>query len=184
MKFKDALQVMDEERKAWRPAESNPVPSLSPAVSDPPRPGAVDLKARTVEFAFSSDAPVLLDEGVVERLNHSEGCMQEGLLSTGKFPLLRAHFFHERLGVIISHRVCGNRGWAVARINRSPEGDEYLDELEKGLWAGVSVRYLRHSITALGADEHGVQQMRVDSWTPVEISASESPLDIRCRVFV
>jgi hypothetical protein len=136
-----------------------------------------------VEFVFSSDAPILLDEGVVERLNHSEGCIQAGLLSTGKFPFLRAHFFHERLGVIISHRIENRRGIAVAKIDETPEGNEYLDQLGRGLWAGVSVRFLRHSVRALGVDEHGVQQMMVDSWTPVEISASKSALDVRCRVY-
>jgi HK97 family phage major capsid protein len=132
---------------------------------------AVDEEARTVEVAFSSEAPVDRYWGR-EVLDHSPEAVDLSRLADGRAPVLLNHRLDDQVGVIerawIDRRA--RRGYAVLRLSRSTRGEEILRDLADGIRSQVSVGYavLRAVLEETGGEDGDVY--RVTSWRPLEVS--------------
>lgn len=135
----------------------------------------VDLAARTVELAFSSEAPVTRWYGT-EILSHDPAHVRLDRLNNGG-ALLWNHDWDDQRGVTDGARIDGDRkGRAVARLSRSEDGEELLQDLADGIKRHVSVGYMVHGIKLL-EERDGVDVYLVDDWEPYEISIVSVPAD-------
>ena len=137
---------------------------------------SVDLEARTVELAFSSEEPVPRWFGD-EVLDHSKGSVRLARLrKTG--PLLLQHDSDNHIGTVQSARIDKDRvGRAVVRIGQGPERDAILVDIEDGIRKCVSVAYRIHRMKLEEADDEGTDTYRATDWEPFEISLVSMPAD-------
>ena len=141
---------------------------------------AINIDARTVEIAFSSEAPVERWFGL-EILDHSRGAMREKRIKQGG-ALLMDHDWHDQVGVIESARIDADRvGRAVVRFGRSARATEIFQDVQDGIRTNVSVAYRIHKAVLEKTDE-GVETYRVTDWEPHEISFVSVPADISVGV--
>ena len=102
--------------------------------------------ARTIEFSFSSDEPVLRWWGE-EILDHDAGSVRLDRMNAGA-PLLLDHSptAEKHIGVIEKASIESGKGRAVARLGRNDKSLDALRDIEDGILRNVSVGYLVHSI--------------------------------------
>ena len=131
---------------------------------------AIDPDARTVELAFSSEAPVDRTFGI-EILDHGPAAARLDRLNGGA-PLLVNHDPADQVGVVESARVDPDRvGRAVVRFSRSSRAHEIWQDVMDGIRRLVSVGYLAHKTTGSGG------AYRVVDWEPLELSLVAVPAD-------
>jgi hypothetical protein len=181
----DALRIMNEVHADFATQDEvmfRKGHQLSVIETMPSTLGAIDLVKRTVTFSFSSEEPVLTGRDCIEWLNHADGCMRTEFFATGSVKFLRDHVGTDVLGRVTEFQVKDRRGFGTAKIEESQMGDEYLSSVSAGKYTGISMRYCRHAIRPLGETGVGYQSFVTDSWSPVEISATDSPKDITAMV--
>jgi HK97 family phage major capsid protein len=141
---------------------------------------AINEEARTVELAFSSEAPYERWWGT-EILDHTKGACDLTRLKTGG-PLLCDHDTRDQVGVIESVRIDTDRvGRAVVRFGRSERAEEIFRDVVDGIRQNVSVGYLIDDLVL--AEKHDDQETyRVTRWTPFEISLVSVPADFTVGV--
>jgi HK97 family phage major capsid protein len=134
---------------------------------------AIDEDARTVELAFSSDAPIERGYGI-EILEHGADSAQLDRLNSAA-PLLVQHDHADQVGVVESARIDSDGfGRALVRFGRSARAVEIFHDVIDGIRQLVSVGYLIHEETV----EHGTPPtFRATSWEPLEISLVAVPAD-------
>lgn len=136
----------------------------------------VDVEARTVELAFSSEAPVERWWGV-EILDHSPRAARLDRLRRGG-PLCVDHDTRDHVGVIEDVRIDADRvGRAVVRFGRSARATEILQDVADGIRRNVSVGYRIHEAVLERQGDDG-DTYRVTDWEPYEISLVAAPADI------
>lgn len=141
---------------------------------------AIDVDARTVEIAFSSEAPVERWWGM-EILDHGRGAMRDKRIKQGG-ALLMDHDWRDQVGVIESVRVDADRvGRAVVRFGRSARANEIFQDVQDGIRSNVSVSYRIHKAVLESSDD-GVDTYRITDWEPHEISFVSVPADISVGV--
>lgn len=141
---------------------------------------SIDVDARTVEIAFSSEAPVERWWGM-EILDHAKGAMRDKRIRQGG-ALLMDHNWADQVGVIESVRIDADRvGRAVVRFGRSARASEIFQDVQDGIRQNVSVSY-RHHKAVLEKSEDGVDTYRITDWEPHEISFVSVPADINVGV--
>lgn len=141
---------------------------------------AIDVEARTVEIAFSSETPVERWWGM-EILDHAKGAMREKRIKQGG-ALLMDHDWRDQVGVIESVRVDADRvGRAVVRFGRSARASEIFQDVQDGIRSNVSVSYRIHK-AVLEKSEDSVETYRITDWEPHEISFVSVPADINVGV--
>lgn len=141
---------------------------------------AIDMEARTVEIAFSSETPVERWWGM-EILDHAKGAMRDKRIKQGG-ALLMDHDWRDQVGVIESVRVDADRvGRAVVRFGRSARASEMFQDVQDGIRTNVSVSYRIHK-AVLEKSEDGVETYRITDWEPHEISFVSVPADINVGV--
>lgn len=141
---------------------------------------AIDLAARTVEIAFSSETPVERWWGM-EILDHGRGAMRDKRIKQGG-ALLMDHDWRDQVGVIESVRIDADRvGRAVVRFGRSARASEVFQDVQDGIRTNVSVSYRIHK-AVLEKSEEGVETYRITDWEPHEISFVSVPADIAVGV--
>lgn len=135
----------------------------------------VDEEARTVELAFSSEAPVLRWFGE-EILDHSEGAMRSERLAGGAAVLVN-HDWDDQVGVVESFRIDKDRkGRAVVRFGKGARASEIFQDVVDGIRKHVSVGYSVHKIEV--EERKGQPDLvRVIDWEPFEISLVSVPAD-------
>ncbi|WP_377068546.1 phage major capsid protein [Roseovarius ramblicola] len=140
----------------------------------------VDLEARTVELAFSSEEPVVRWFGE-EVLVHDAGAMRTDRLDGG-LPVLVNHDWDDQVGVTVSFEVGSDRvGRAVARFGRSARADEIFQDIVDGIRRSVSFGYIVHKVEIENRD--GMPDLvRVTDYEPFEISIVAVPADITVGV--
>lgn len=141
--------------------------------------GAIDPEARTVELAFSSEAPVERWFGI-EVLDHTPASVRLGRLRSGTHPLLVDHNTSDQVGVIESATIGDDRkGRAVVRFGQSLRAQEIFQDVQDGIRRLVSVGYRLHDreprITK-GKDGKP-DRVRFMDWEPLEISIVPIPAD-------
>ncbi len=136
---------------------------------------AINEEARTVELAFSSEAPYERWWGT-EILDHGKGACDLTRLKAGG-PLLCDHDTRDQVGVIESVRIDADRvGRAVVRFGRSERAEEIFRDVVDGIRQNVSVGYVIDDLVL--AEKHDDEETyRVTRWTPFEISLVSVPAD-------
>jgi len=136
----------------------------------------LDIDARTVEIAFSSEQPVSRWFGN-EVLDHGKGSVRlERLIKTG--PLLLHHDSREHIGTIVSARIDKDRvGRSVVRIGKGKQRDAILADIEDGIRKCVSVGYQIHRMKLEEGGEDTVDTYRATDWEPYENSLVSMPAD-------
>jgi HK97 family phage major capsid protein/HK97 family phage prohead protease len=135
----------------------------------------IDVEARTVELAFSSEAPVSRWFGE-EVLVHDAGAMRTERLEGG-LPVLVNHDWDDQVGITVSFEVGSDRvGRAVARFGRSARADEIFQDIVDGIRRSVSFGYIVHKVEIENRD--GMPDLvRVTDYEPFEISIVAVPAD-------
>lgn len=136
---------------------------------------AVDTEARTVEFSFSSEAPVERFFGH-EILDHTPSSVRLGRLQNGG-PVLVDHDPADHVGVIESVSIDSDRvGRVRARIGRGARASEIFDDITDGIRRSISVGYRVHEMQ-LEKRGDGADVYRVTDWEPLEVSLVAVPAD-------
>ena len=135
----------------------------------------VSSESRTIELAFSSEAPVERSFGS-EVLDHDAESVRLDRLNDGAAVLVN-HDPDDVVGVVESARVDGDRmGRATIRFGNSARAQEIFQDVQDGIRRLVSVGYRinGYDITERSGD---TDMVRVTDWTPYEISIVSIPAD-------
>lgn len=135
---------------------------------------SVDAEARTVELAFSSEAPVDRWFGT-EVLDHDPASIRLDRMQNGA-ALLLDHDWSRQIGVVESVTIGSDRvGRATVRFSRSLEAEAVLQDVIDNIRRHVSVGYAVHGYKREAEDD--VEIVRVTDWEPYEISLVAVPAD-------
>ena len=142
---------------------------------------AIDLEKRTIRLSFSSDTPYLRKENNTdfvawEILSHAPGAVDTERLSRGLVSVLDNHDKSRPLGSIVDYQITDGRAYAIAKISRSAQGTDLLNDVSDGIRTGVSVGY---KVTARKADgtRDGYPVQIATKWEPMEVSFVSIPAD-------
>jgi len=126
---------------------------------------------RTMEFSFSSEAPVARYFGN-EVLSHERGAVDLSRLNDGA-PLLFNHDPARVIGVVERAWVDGEkkRGMVSVKFSRNSFAQEVLNDVQDGVMRNVSVGYQINTLDERGGD------FVASSWAPYEVSLVGIPAD-------
>jgi len=148
------------------------LPSLKRGISVAMDMGEED---RTIEFPFSSEAPVERWFGN-EVLSHDNGCMDLTRLNDAA-PLLWNHNRDDMIGVVETARMGSDkRAYATVRFGTSAKADEILSDVRAGIIRNVSFGYRINEMDVLDAKSEDPTYVAT-SWTPFEVSLVSIPAD-------
>ncbi len=149
--------------------------------------GKTKPEERTVEIAFSSEAPVVRWWGI-EVLSHDPGAMDMSRMESGG-PVLMDHNTRDLVGVVEECRCDEDKkGRALVRFSKSARAEEVFQDILDGIRKNVSVGYdvndakeldpkeMPRELVELAAREK-LPVYRVSSWTPMEVSMVAVPAD-------
>lgn len=136
---------------------------------------AINDKDRTVEIAFSSEAPVERWFGT-EVLGHDAANVRLGRLNNGGAVLVE-HDRRDQVGVVVKASIDKDRkGRAVIRFGKSARAEEIFQDVKDGIRRLVSVGYRIHKQETKN-EAGGVESVRVTDWEPYELSLVSIPAD-------
>lgn len=162
------------------PKEIQPGAQVSRAVDGVLQRDAIDVEARTVEVAFSSETPVERWWGF-EILDHGKGAMRDKRIKRGG-ALLMDHNWSDQVGVVSQVRIDSDRvGRAVVRFGKSARAEEIFQDVVDGIRTNISFMYRIHE-AVLESSKDGVDTYRITDWEPYEISIVSVPADINVGV--
>ena len=141
---------------------------------------ALDSKARTVEVAFASEAPVERYFGL-EILEIKPEAVRLERMNNGAAVLID-HDWSDQVGVVESVAIgVDGVARAVLRFGRGSRASEVFQDIEDGIRRHVSVGYIIHGIDV--EERSGeLDQVRVVDWEPFEISIVAVPADTQTGV--
>lgn len=135
----------------------------------------VNDENRTVELAFSSEAPVERYFGI-EILDHTPASVRLGRLTSGGAVLVD-HDPSDHVGVVESITIDSDRvGRAQVRFGKGARAEEIFQDVKDGIRRNVSVGYLVHRMQ-LESESKGVETFRITDWEPFEVSIVSIPAD-------
>lgn len=136
----------------------------------------VDIEARTVELAFSSEAEVPRWYGI-EILSHDRDAVDLSRLNDGGAVMV-GHDWSDHRGVVENAWIADDRkGRAIVRLSRSARGEELLQDIADGIVRHVSVGYFVKTIK-LTEEREDVDVYTITRWQPYEISFVPVPADV------
>lgn len=136
---------------------------------------SIDVEARTVEVAVSSEYPFLRDFGY-EILDHSPASVDLSRLKNGA-PLLNEHDPLQQIGVVEDAWIDGDRKIrAKVRFSRSDLAEPIWQDVVDGIRRHISTRYLPHEMI-LEHERDGIDTFRITRWEPYEVSSVSVPVD-------
>lgn len=137
--------------------------------------GAVDIEARTVEIAFSSELEYERWFGI-EILDHSPGSVDLSRLNNAA-AVLWMHDWTDQRGVVESARIDSDRkGRAIVRFSKSERGEELMQDVIDKIKTKVSVGYLINGMKWMEL-RGDIDVFSVDAWQPYELSFVSVPAD-------
>lgn len=145
---------------------------------------SVDPTARRAVIAFATGTPILVRDGIIERLEITEDAVDLSYLNTGTAPLLTEHSYYNTavLGTIegawIEDTDTGPEARCIARFRDTPVANFAFEMLEEGALIGASAGYSNMSRTFDGR----TGEVTVTSWRPFEVSLTIIPADVRSRI--
>lgn len=138
---------------------------------------AINVDDRTVDLAFSSEAPYERWFGI-EILDHSAKSVDLARLSDGAHPLLLDHDPRKQIGVIETVTIGNDRvGRARVRFGRSALAEEVFQDVQDGIRSLVSVGYQVNELKMVEEKKDAPSIYRATSWTPYEVSIVSIPAD-------
>lgn len=136
---------------------------------------SVDVEARTVELAFSSETTVDRWWGG-EILDHGARAVRLDRINDGA-PLLMQHQPSDQVGVVERAWIDKDRvGRCLVRFSRGARGEEMLQDVADGIRTKVSVGYEIHDVV-LERDGDDGRVYRITDWEPLEVSLVSIPAD-------
>lgn len=152
---------------------------------------AIDVEARTVPIAFSSEAPYERWWGV-EILSHDPGAVDLSRMNNGGAVLVE-HTTRDHVGVVVqgSAAIDADRtGRCVARYGKSTRSEEIFVDVQDGIRSLISVGYMIDELVLVKSDQKtGIDTYKATRWTPYEVSHVAVPADPtvgvgRSKIFV
>lgn len=138
---------------------------------------AVNVEARTVEFALASEEPYGRWWGV-EVLSHDRSAVRLGRLASGTHPLLMDHSTRDQVGVIERAWIGDDRKLrCIARFGKSARAEEIFQDVCDGIRSLVSVGYQIHDMKLARSSDEGPDEYLVTDWEPHEGSIVAVPAD-------
>lgn len=138
---------------------------------------AINVENRTVDLAFSSEAPYERWFGI-EILDHSKGSVDLARLADGAHPLLLDHDRTKQIGVIETVSIGSDRvGRAQVRFGKSALAEEVFQDVQDGIRSLVSVGYQINELKMVEEKKDAPSVYRATSWTPYEVSIVSIPAD-------
>lgn len=135
----------------------------------------LDIEARTVEVAVSSEYPVRRWFGM-EILDHSPESVDLGRLNAGA-PLLDMHDRWGQIGVVESAWLDNDRKLrALVRFARDADSERIWQQVVDKIRRNISVGYDPQEMT-LERTEGDLKFYRVTRWEPYEVSSVSIPAD-------
>jgi HK97 family phage major capsid protein len=139
-------------------------------------------ESRSVELAFSSEAPVERWWGM-EILGHSPGEMDSEWIGGGTAPLLLDHNARDMVGVVESVTLGDDRkARATVRFGRSARAEEVMRDVMDGIRTNVSVGYELLEVRLEKAEKGKPEVYRAVKWRPLEVSLVSIPADMTVGV--
>lgn len=139
---------------------------------------SIDEENRSIEFPFSSEAPVDRWFGR-EILSHDDGAFDLARLNDSS-PLLFNHDMDRYIGVIEKAEVRGDkRGYAKVRFSNNADAQQIFQDIKDGILRNVSFGYRIHEmkLSKKGADGTPDEYLATKV-EPYEISIVTIPADI------
>lgn len=130
----------------------------------------IDIEARTVELAFSSETESVGRWFGIEILGHEEGECDLSRLNNSS-PLLWMHDWGDQRGVVVpnSARIDPDKkGRCKVKISRTEKGEKLFQDVIDEIVTKVSVGYSLDDVRLVG-ERDGIDVYRA-SWTPYEVS--------------
>lgn len=152
---------------------------------------AIDVEARTVPIAFSSEEPYARWWGV-EILSHDPGAVDLSRMNNGGAVLVE-HTTRDHVGVVVqgSAVIDSDRtGRCVARYGKSTRSEEIFVDVQDGIRSLISVGYMIDELVLVKSDQiTGIDTYKATRWTPYEVSHVAVPADptvgvARSKIFV
>lgn len=149
--------------------------------------GTIDVEARTVQIAFSSENPVEMQVrgvGLVsEILDHSAGAVDLGRLNSNAAVLLE----HDKLKVIgkVEKAVISadKIGRAIIRFGKSDMAREVFADVIDGIRSGISVGYkVIKYVQETSREGLDLPTLRAVKWQPYELTLTAIPADYEMQV--
>lgn len=126
---------------------------------------AVNVDARTVELAFSSQEPYDRWWGR-EVLSHDSRAVRLGRLNSARHPLLVDHSTRDQVGVVERAWVGEDRmARAIVRFGKSARAEEIFQDVRDGIRSLVSVGYRIHNMVLSQKGDNGDEYL-VDERSP------------------
>jgi HK97 family phage major capsid protein/HK97 family phage prohead protease len=136
---------------------------------------AINIDARTIDLAFSSEAPVERWWGT-EILDHTPSAVRLARMNNGAAVLLD-HHTRTQIGVITRAWLGEDKkGRAQVKLSRSALGEEILQDVQDGIRQLISVGYQIHDMKLESSGDAG-DVYRISDWEPLEISIVAVPAD-------
>ena len=138
----------------------------------------IDEENRTIMIGVSSEEPVERRFGM-EVLGHNEDEIDMAFMSQGRSPLLLDHDATKQIGVVEEFGIdkANKRTVAKVRFSKNQMADEVYRDVLDGIRQNISVGYQVNSMEKEDEERDGVPIYRVNSWSPLEISAVSIPAD-------
>ncbi|WP_290872030.1 phage major capsid protein [Aquabacterium sp.] len=140
--------------------------------------GAVDVEARTVEIAFSSETEKVERYYGIEVLGHDANEIDLSRMNNAA-PLVWMHDLRDQRGVVVvgTARVDSDRiARCTIRFSRSEEGEKLFQDVIDGITTKVSVGY-NVSGMRLVEERDGIDVYRITAWQPFEVSLCSAAAD-------
>jgi HK97 family phage major capsid protein len=138
----------------------------------------INEEKRTVVIGVSSEKPVERRFGY-EVLGHEEDEIDMEFMGSGRSPLLLDHDATKQIGVVEEFGIdkANKRTVAKVRFSKNRMADEVFQDVKDGIRQNISVGYQVNSMRKEDEEREGVPVYRVNSWSPLEVSAVSIPAD-------
>ncbi len=138
----------------------------------------IDEENRTIMIGVSSEEPVERRFGM-EVLGHNENEIDMAFMSQGRSPLLLDHDATKQIGVVEEFGIDAENKRTVAKVrfSKNQMADEVYRDVLDGIRQNISVGYQVNSMAKEEEERDGVPVYRVNSWSPLEVSAVSIPAD-------
>lgn len=146
------------------------------------RAGAIDEKARTVSFPFSSETRDVERWFGIEILDHSpQAVILDRLRAAG--PLLMDHERTDMVGRVREAWLGDDRRcWSKVQFSRGARASEIFQDVVDDIRAMVSCLYRVHEMQLESTGKDGPDVYRVTKWEPYEVSFVSIAADISVGV--
>ncbi|MGD0178752.1 MAG: phage major capsid protein [Terriglobales bacterium] len=116
-------------------------------------------------------------------MSHEKGAVNTERLDAKAVPFILGHGYEwdDVVGKIFEYSIEGGKGYAAAKISRSPSGDQLIKDMDDEIRTEISVGYRIDEMKLVGT-KGDTDEYLVTKWTPYEISSVGIPADFKVGV--